>query len=508
MVNVNPLNAVGASYNAVKIRINEPKTTIPEGFKAPENDHNRYNAIDIAVNRPAVEVVKDKTYDYPQATSPVSSDYAGFTPVDIPQLPPPPLAYNLINNRTFVNAKFDLDSKIKDEANKETKDVAVVPEPNITTTEAEKDLTFHGLNTITEPETEESPAKDLKEDSPEGKELSFKAEPETEETAKGLKEDSPEGKELSFKAEPETEETAKGLKEDSPEGKELSFKAEPETEETAKGLKEDSPEGKELSFKAEPETEETAKGLKEDSPEGNKVSFKAEKKTPEIVEGEDITPEVDINQVVANLSDKDLDVQAKQIADIVSNSKGQAETTEPYVQTDVFNSLIDIINKDTSSLSQPTERQLDTRKKIIVNELYTAQSKAEGVKEEEMQAPYTISEEELADAISLSELEQAERNKIYALEATALLAKTYADETEKRTGNIVPLTDLPGVSTMVDAIRYNQNPDIKLAAIASVAYIAKPEYKDELVSVMSLAMQDESPIVAKGAAVVLNKLES
>jgi hypothetical protein len=458
MVNVNPLNAVGASYNAVKIRINEPKTTIPEGFKAPENDHNRYNAIDIAVNRPAVEVVKDKTYDYPQATSPVSSDYAGFTPVDIPQLPPPPLAYNLINNRTFVNAKFDLDSKIKDEANKETKDVAVVPEPNITTTEAEKDLTFHGLNTITEPETEESPAKDLKEDSPEGKELSFKAEPETEETAKGLKEDSPEGKELSFKA--------------------------------------------------EPETEETAKGLKEDSPEGNKVSFKAEKKTPEIVEGEDITPEVDINQVVANLSDKDLDVQAKQIADIVSNSKGQAETTEPYVQTDVFNSLIDIINKDTSSLSQPTERQLDTRKKIIVNELYTAQSKAEGVKEEEMQAPYTISEEELADAISLSELEQAERNKIYALEATALLAKTYADETEKRTGNIVPLTDLPGVSTMVDAIRYNQNPDIKLAAIASVAYIAKPEYKDELVSVMSLAMQDESPIVAKGAAVVLNKLES
>lgn len=54
-------------------------------------------------------------------------------------------------------------------------------------------------------------------------------------------------------------------------------------------------------------------------------------------------------------------------------------------------------------------------------------------------------------------MEQAERNKEYALYTISILAKIYTDEVEKQTGNIVPLTDLPGSAAIVDALRFNPN---------------------------------------------------
>jgi hypothetical protein len=493
MVNVQPLDNVGAIYNAVNVHISEPKTTIPAGFRASEDDKGIYNAINMDIDKPSVEIKKDNTYEYPQAETFVSSDMAGFKPVVVPQLPPPTFAYSLINNGTYVDAPIDM--KVKDFNQSSQKDLKSVPAPNVTTTEAEKkdfEPSFHGLQNIADI--------DVNDDQGEVSKQSFKGEPETEESKELAFKGEPEmeePKELAFKGEPETEEA-----------KELAFKGEPETEEA-----------KELAFKGEPEMEEPKELAFKGEPEDNTteqnnssvINFKAtdgvEKKNIEIVPPQDIKPDVDVNSVVLNLCSEDLDVQAKQIADIVNTFNGTSDSLEPYILTDVFTGLIDVINKDVSELESPTQEQIETRKKVIINEIYRAQAEDAGIKSEDIKLPYSMSDAELSFAIKLSPMEQAERNKSYALVATALLAKVYADETEKRSGNVIPLTDLPGVSAMVDSIRYNQNSETKLAAIDALVYIAKPEYKEELASILILAMKDENPVVARNAAVALENLE-
>ena len=87
------------------------------------------------------------------------------------------------------------------------------------------------------------------------------------------------------------------------------------------------------------------------------------------------------------------------------------------------------------------------------------------------------------------------------------IAKVYTDEVQKHTGNVVPLTDLAGVSTIVDTLRYNSNAGVKIAAIDALRYLNRPEYKEEIASVLTLAVGDTNPLVARNAAVALKTLD-
>ena len=105
-------------------------------------------------------------------------------------------------------------------------------------------------------------------------------------------------------------------------------------------------------------------------------------------------------------------------------------------------------------------------------------------------------------------MEEAERNKEYALYTMAVLAKVYIEEIKKETGNIVPMTDVPGMSAMVDAVKDNPNSGAKVAALDALTYIQQPEYKEELNTIYALAQQDSNPQVitsAKRAQMALNK---
>ena len=88
----------------------------------------------------------------------------------------------------------------------------------------------------------------------------------------------------------------------------------------------------------------------------------------------------------------------------------------------------------------------------------------------------------------------------------AILSKVYTDEVQKQTGNIVPLTDLPGVSSIVDTLRHSSNSGVKVAAIDALRYINRPEYKEELSAVLALAADDTNPYVAQNAAVALESM--
>lgn len=332
MVNIQPLDTV-ANYNAVKVRINDPKAYVTDGIKS---DSGIYNAVDMEVNRPQLEFQNSCIYDYPEAKSPVTYEMSGIAPVEVPKALP-------------------------------------VPEENLTTTEAEKELAFHGVN------------------------------------------------------------------------------------------------------------------------------FKSAPKEIEITPPEDIKPDVDVTDIADVLLSDDFDAQALMLSDIVKSASDK-DKIKPYITTEVFGGLINMVQKDTSALAKPTEAQKEARIHLKENIAAIEKAMKDGVDPKEFKFPYEMSDEDINFAITLTPFEQAERNKPYALVNIAILAKAYADGVEEQTGNVVPLTDLPGASTMVNVLKDNKNPDVKMAAIDGLTYISRPEYKDEILTILSLAAKDENQLIADYAA--------
>ena len=232
------------------------------------------------------------------------------------------------------------------------------------------------------------------------------------------------------------------------------------------------------------------------------LTFKAAPKKVEIVPPVEIKPEVDVQEVSDNLTSQDYDVQAKQLHDIVKTAGAKEGGAKPYIAPEIFEALVNIIKKDTNDLQRPTPGQDEARKKLRENLIAADKAFAEGVDPKTFKMPYDMTEEETKLALTLTTFEQAERNKTYALAVTALLAKAYADGVEKQTGNVVPLTDLPGASAFVDVLRKENNPDVRMTALDSLRYISRPEYKEELVTIFTLAAQDKDPKVAQYAAIM------
>ncbi len=255
-------------------------------------------------------------------------------------------------------------------------------------------------------------------------------------------------------------------------------------------------------------TVEAEKVEKEEEPlAASGLNFRA-KKEPEIVPSEEILPEVNIPNVVTALHNTDYDIQAAQMEEIVRTAMTSPEKAMPYVVRDVFLSLIEIVQNDTTKLPAPSPAQVEARRQIIVNEVIKEYAKNSNLDPQKMELPYKLTEEDIARAVELTPMELAERNKEYALYAMAALAKVYTDEIEKESGTVIPLTDLPGVSTVVDTLRYNPNPETKTAAIDALLYIQRPEYKEELISLFNLVRKDRNEGVAAAAEealIILNK---
>ena len=219
-------------------------------------------------------------------------------------------------------------------------------------------------------------------------------------------------------------------------------------------------------------------------------------KKPEIIPGEEIQPEIDIPLIISNLASADYDTQAQQMEEIARIALDNKENAVPYIVREVFASLIEITKKDTANLAAPTDKQVEARKKLITNFIVMENAKNNN---KEAKLPYQLTEEDFAAANELSPMELAERNKEYALYTIAILAKVYTDEVEKQTGNIVPLTDLPGSAAIVDALRQNPNAGVKIAAIDALRHIYRPEYSEELNTLFELAQADSNPQVALAA---------
>ena len=133
----------------------------------------------------------------------------------------------------------------------------------------------------------------------------------------------------------------------------------------------------------------------------------------EIIPPEEIKPEINVNEIVENLSSTDFDKQALQMEAIAKIAMNDPEKAIPYIVTEIFTELINIAQKDTSNLKSPSEKQMEIREQIIINEIVKEQAKSEGKDIKEIGLPFDIDKKDLEDAIKLSPMELAERNKLY-----------------------------------------------------------------------------------------------
>lgn len=210
-------------------------------------------------------------------------------------------------------------------------------------------------------------------------------------------------------------------------------------------------------------------------------------KTVDVKAPEEIKPRVDVNEFIAKLTSPDYEQQASAMEAIAEITLSTPDKTSDLLDVRVFDSLLGIMNNDTSKLEGPSAEQLKIRENIMAGK--------------------TVSEAEMAEANKITPMELAERNKQYSVYTVAMLQKAYVSEIEKMNNTVVPLTELPGAAAIVDQVKNNPNPMVRVAAIDALSYIERPEYAKDLTTLFTVAKNDQDANVQQVATKALEKLE-
>lgn len=206
----------------------------------------------------------------------------------------------------------------------------------------------------------------------------------------------------------------------------------------------------------------------------------------EVVPPQPMAPQVDLNSFIAKLTNPDYEVQANAMEEIANMVKDEPQKATEILDEKVVDALNKIINTDSSKLEGPTQEQVAARQKLMKGE------------------QVTDAEKQLATKIT--PMEQAERNKSYAMFTSAIMQKLYGEEVLKLTGSTVPLTELPGTVAIVEQLKNNPNPMVRTSAIEALSYIQQPAYKKDLTTLFTIAQNDQDKNVQDAAKVALEKL--
>ncbi|MBQ8475901.1 hypothetical protein IJ531_02450 [bacterium] len=147
--------------------------------------------------------------------------------------------------------------------------------------------------------------------------------------------------------------------------------------------------------------------------------------------------------------------------------------TEPVMQT-----LVDIIGEDTTGLQGPTDEQIAVAEKVAKGEQLTPE------------------EDKLSE--ELSPRDAANQNRMFALYTLAMLQKFQRDEVDqyieaqKANGQeaIEPLKleDVYGYDGVVNVIKNDARPEVKVAAIQSLRHVAKAQDEATVKNVLADAL--------------------
>lgn len=209
-------------------------------------------------------------------------------------------------------------------------------------------------------------------------------------------------------------------------------------------------------------------------------------KTVDVKAPVEAKPAVDVNAFLARLANPDFKEQANAMEEIADMAQNQPQKATELLDVKVIDSLLNIMQADSSKLEGPTPQQLQIREKIITGK--------------------PVTEAETVEANKISPMELAERNKQYAIYTVAIMQKLYGSEIEKTSNAVVPLTELPGAAGIVEQIKSNPNPMVRASGIDALSYIQRPEYKQDLTTLFTVAKNDKDLNVQEVAAKALEKL--
>ena len=207
---------------------------------------------------------------------------------------------------------------------------------------------------------------------------------------------------------------------------------------------------------------------------------------------------VDVDALVADLKSTDPTVKLDAINKIAKHVQDVPEVALQVVSEPVMQGLIDIIKEDTSSLEGPTKEQLDLAKKS------------------EKGQKLTDKETEILN--KLSPRDAANGNKVFALYTLAMIQKLQRDElnqyieTQKANGeqpiNPLKLEDLMGYNDIVNIIKNDSRPEVKVAAIQALQYVAQPEDKATVEKVLAESLKSKDEAIKNVAVETMNKFQA
>lgn len=201
---------------------------------------------------------------------------------------------------------------------------------------------------------------------------------------------------------------------------------------------------------------------------------------------------IDVAGLVSALQSNDAAAQEKAITEIANFSQGEPALAQQVLNEQIMNGLAAIVGADNSQLAGPTPEQQAVLNKAMKGEQLTP---------EETQLAGQDSPKRAAD-----------RNKIIAMFTLAMLQKNQRDELDAylaSQGNteVAPLkTDnLIGFNEIQNAIKTDANPEVRLAGIQAISYMAKPEDSAAIQAVLQNSANDPEPLIQQAAQEVLAK---
>ena len=207
---------------------------------------------------------------------------------------------------------------------------------------------------------------------------------------------------------------------------------------------------------------------------------------------------INTDELIQQLKDADADKRAAAINQLAAYAQAEPKVALQVVSEPVMNALVDVIKEDTSNLEGPTDKQIAVAEKITKGEKLTPEEEA-------------LSEQ-------LSPRDKANKNRIFALYTLAMIQKLQRDELnqyiemQKANGEkpIAPLTlnDLVGFNEVVNVINNDSRPEVKVAAIQALQYVAEPQDKENVKQILAQSLNSGDEAVKAVADETMAKFDN
>lgn len=253
-----------------------------------------------------------------------------------------------------------------------------------------------------------------------------------------------------------------------------------------------------------PNIQETAPVVQQEMPQSaietqpqqaNQVEQTQQPQMPEVTPQENV-PQLNVDALVQDLKSPDYVTQKNAITSIANIVNTSPDLVLQAAVDPVKQGLIDIINKDSSTLPQPSEEELQLIAKKDNGQQLTPEEEAKLGKGAEK---FYIDKNKMIALFTLSMLQKAARDNV------AQYAQ-FQQEQGKQAPAQPGIKELMGYNDIANVIKNDPNPEVRSAGVQALQYMAKPEEKADVEQALQPALNGQDQMVKSVAENALNNL--